>query len=106
MTKYTSLLFAVIMFGLASCASTLNGKYQKVKVQTGSASAKVYVDNDYAGKGKTVVAKMKRDYEVRQLRVENEGFKPSYSVAYQSTKSPLYIMSWIPFGILIYPPLL
>jgi serine protease Do len=90
---------------LSGCASILNGKYQKVNVTTSSNDSKVFVDDEFAGKGKVVVAKLKRDKKIKQLRIETPGYKPENAVAYQTKKSPLYIMSWIPFVVLIYPPL-
>lgn len=98
------LLISPILF--SGCASILNGKYQKVNITTSSNDAKVFVDDELAGKGKVVVAKLKRDHKIKQLRIETPGYKPENTVAYQTKKSPLYIMSWIPFGVLLYPPLL
>ncbi|WP_177229154.1 S1C family serine protease [Pustulibacterium marinum] len=48
---------------------------------------------------------MKRDTWVKQIKIEQEGFKDTYLIHYQKPKSPLYIMSWVPFGLLFYPPL-
>lgn len=97
-------LAVCITFILTGCASILNGKYQSVMIRTNSDGAKVYVDGDQVGKGKYVTARMKRDRETRQIKVEREGYKPEYQVHYQQKKSPLYIMSWIPFAVLFYPP--
>ena len=104
-TSPVSLLLAGALL-LSSCASSLNGKYQKVLLYTNSPEAKVYIDNEQSGKGKLVQGKVKRDLNVHQFKVEAPGYKPEYIVAFQQKKSPLYIMSWIPFGILLYPPLL
>jgi S1-C subfamily serine protease len=103
--KAIALMFGMLML-LSSCASILNGKYQKVTVNTGDSNATVYVDDVVQGTGSTVITKMKRDGRVKQVKIEREGFKPTYSIHYQKAKSPLYIMSWIPFGIFIYPPAL
>ena len=96
------LLIAPLM--LTSCASILNGKYQKVTVKTPSSDSKVYVDDELQGTGKSVVTKMKRDGAVKQIKIEREGYRTDYKVHYQDRKSPLYIMSWVPFAVLIYPP--
>lgn len=101
-SKLLFLLFAFVM--LTSCASMLNGKYQKVTVTTGNSTSKVYVDDQLAGTGSTVTAKLERDRSIKQIKIEREGYKPVYKVHYQNKKSPLYIMSWIPFGVLFYPP--
>ena len=88
----------------ASCASILNGKVQKVTVHTNSPDSKVYLNEELAGEGNSVVALMPRDQQVQQVKVEREGYKDQYFACYQTRKSPWYIMSWIPFGILFYPP--
>lgn len=98
------LVIAMAPLMLTSCASILNGKYQKVTVHTSSADSKVYVNDELQGTGKSVVAKMKRDTDVKQIKIEREGYRTAYKVHFQDRKSPLYIMSWVPFGILIYPP--
>ncbi|RAR47822.1 S1C family serine protease [Flavobacterium lacus] len=101
-TIYLFLLTSTLF--LNSCASILNSKNQKVTVQTGSANSKVYVNNVLAGTGSSVVTKMPRNASVQQIKVEREGYKPTYKIHYQTGKSPLYIMSWVPFGLLVYPP--
>jgi S1-C subfamily serine protease len=90
----------------SSCASILNGKYQKVTVETGDSNSKVYVNGDLQGQGSSVVTKMKRDGNVKQIKVTRDGYKPTYAIHYQTAKSPLYILSWVPFGVLFYPPFL
>jgi len=100
------ILIGLIILLNSSCASVLNSKYQKVKVHTPSSDSKVYVNNKYQGKGSTVVSKMKRNHGEKQIRIERPGYKNIYDVHYQDRKSPLYIMSWIPFGITFYAPLL
>ncbi|WP_294820094.1 S1C family serine protease [uncultured Flavobacterium sp.] len=97
-------LLATVPFVFGSCASILNSKTQKVTVVTSSSDSKVYVDDVLQGTGKSVVTKMERNAAVKQVRVERDGYKPVYKVHYQNKKSPLHIMSWIPFGILLYPP--
>ncbi|NRD21366.1 trypsin-like peptidase domain-containing protein [Winogradskyella eckloniae] len=106
MKKILVLLIAVpLLFN--NCASILNGKVQKnVTVRTKNAKSKVYVDDDSQGSGRAVKSKMSRDAAVRQIKIETEGYKDQYIVHYQNQKSPLYIMSWVPFGILLYPPFL
>ena len=101
--RITSLLMVpTIMF--SSCASILNSKQQKLNIVTEHATAKVYVNGELSGEGEQVEAKLSRNMEVQQLKVEQPGFKPEYAVAFQTTKSPLYIMSWIPFGVIFLLP--
>lgn len=100
------ILIGLIVLLNTSCASVLNSKYQKVKVHTPSSDSKVYVNNEYQGEGKVVLSKMKRNHGEKQIRVERPGYKNIYDVHYQDRKSPLHIMSWVPFGITFYAPLL
>lgn len=96
----------IIPIMLSSCASILNGRNQKIRVHTNSKDSKVYVNDKLAGTGRTVVSKMPRNGKSQQIKIEREGYKDTYDIHYQTSKSPLYIMSWIPFGIFIYPPLM
>jgi len=92
---------------ITSCASILNSRNQKAYVTTQLPNSRVYVDNVYAGKGREVNVKLKRDFKVKEIRVDAEGFKSERVVVYQHKKSPLYIMSIVPFGALfLMPPLL
>ncbi|MEL1241273.1 S1C family serine protease [Flavobacterium flavipallidum] len=105
--KLQSLLFLTVVSVLfASCASILNPVNQKVTVVNKFPKSQVFVDGVSQGEGMNVVSKVKRDGYVKQIKITSEGYKPVYKVFYQTKKSPFYIMSWIPFGILIYPPFL
>ncbi len=88
----------------SSCASFLNGRYQKVTITTPSEDSKVYVNNELQGTGKVIVAKMKRNLGVKQIRIDREGYKPIYKVHYQGPKSGLYAISWVPFAVLLMIP--
>lgn len=99
----TMLVLSSLVF--ASCASILNGRYQKITVNTESKQATVYVDDELAGKGDHVTASMERNQRVKEVRIEEKGYKPEHRVHFQSKKSPLYIMSWVPFGITFVAPL-
>lgn len=78
---------------LSSCASILNPKYQKVEVQTNAKDAKVYVDDQYAGQGRSVKARLERDLQAKQVKVEREGFKTQYKTHSQVKKSPITLAS-------------
>jgi len=94
------------MLCLSSCASIVNGKYQKVKIHTGDVCAKVYLDDSLIGSGEVFVHRFRRDFLPKQLRIERAGFETRYQTLIQSKKSPLYIISWIPFGAAwLIPPL-
>ncbi|MCT4628737.1 trypsin-like peptidase domain-containing protein [Winogradskyella sp.] len=97
------LLVVPILFN--NCASILNGKVQKnISVRTKNSKSVVYVNDTKQGSGRSVKSKMKRDGGVKQIRIETEGYKDQYIVHYQNQKSPLHILSWVPFGVLFYPP--
>lgn len=98
-------IFFICLLLPSGCASILNGNNQTVLIKTDSYQNKVYVDNEYAGKGEFVSAKLKRDFNTKQIKVEREGYKPEFAVNLQQKKSFLYVFSWIPFGVLLYPPL-
>jgi serine protease Do len=100
--KLSLLLCSALLF--FSCASILNGKKQNVYLNTNSKNAKVFVNEEEAGKGSSIKTKLLRNGLVQQVRIEEEGYKDEYKVVTQSHKSPFYIMSWVPFAILIYPP--
>jgi len=102
--KSISLFLVLAIFN--SCASILNGKQQKVTVLTKNSGSTVYVNNKEQGTGKQVVTKMNRDRDVQQLKIETEGYKDQYAINYQSKKSLLHIISWVPFGVFyLMPPL-
>lgn len=88
---------------LSSCASILNGKKQDVLLKTNTNNAKVYVDNAEQENMSRSNITLDRDMETKQIRIEREGYKDQYEVAIQYKKSPWYIMSIVPFGILFYP---
>ncbi len=88
-----------------SCASILNGKQQKIAVHTNSEDSKVFLNGKLTGEGKIVETLVDRNAKSQQLTIEREGYKDQYLVLSQDKKSPLYILSWVPFGVLLYPPI-
>lgn len=101
---FLSLTMANCIF-LSSCASILNGKQQTVAIYTNSDDSNVYLNGKLEGKGKVVNSILERNAQTKQIKIEREGFKDQNFVAFQEKKSPLHIISWVPFGILLYPPL-
>lgn len=106
MKRKLLLVTSLVIFStfFVGCASFLNSKNQKVAVYTKSSDSEVFVDGKSQGKGSKVISKLERDRKVKQIKVVREGYKPVYKVHYQTSKSPLYILSWVPFGVLLYPP--
>ncbi len=100
MRKLALLLAASMLF--ASCASILNGSHQKVKIHTGE-NDEVLVNNEEAEK-KGDKYLLERDMEPKQITIKREGYKSRNVTVMQYKKSPLYVLSWIPFGILFFPP--
>jgi S1-C subfamily serine protease len=101
LNKFTLAVLAVII--ATGCASILNSKVQKVQAVTNTAQTKVFVDDEEISGSRNLVLPMKRDLNTRQIRVERAGYKTEYYVAFQESKSPLYFLSVVPFGILLYP---
>lgn len=91
----------LLCMSLSSCASLLNPKYQKVAIQTNAKDAKIYVDDEYAGQGRNVKTKLKRDLRAKQIKVEREGYKTKYKAYSQSKKSPITYAN-IPFALVLF----
>lgn len=77
----------------SSCASILNSRYQKVTINTGANDASIYVNDVKAGTGSSVVTKMRRDFDPKQIKVERPGYKPEYFVHRQTKKHWLKYVS-------------
>ncbi|MCX6230889.1 MAG: S1C family serine protease [Bacteroidetes bacterium] len=95
--------FLSVLFLLSGCASVFNGKYQEVTILTNDQN-KVYINGDSA---KMINGKylLKRDRIPKEITVKREGYKDENITIMQYKKSPLYILSCFPFGILVYPML-
>lgn len=96
------LLFSIYL--LSGCASILNTRYQKVTIDT-KKNEQVFIDEKELMKknGKYLI---KRDRKPKQITIKKDETKDRNFVIMQYKKSPLYIISFIPFGILLYPPYL
>ena len=90
---------------LSSCASILNSSNQKVTIQKNeedeilvAREVPSVVDGKYL---------LKRDGNAKQVTVKTEGYMDRNIVVGQYKRSPLYILSWVPFGALfLIPPLM
>jgi serine protease Do len=96
------ILAIVIVSSMTACASILNGKQQKVVINTDHVDNQVFVDDSLIGSGKTVETKFSRDFKAKEVRIEREGQEPKTYARIQTKKSPLYFFSVIPFGVTIY----
>lgn len=100
--RVTVLFLAAIML-FSSCATFLNGKYQKIEIAR-EIGDDILIDNDKPKMAKNGKYKFHRDLNPKQITVKSEGYKDENLVIMQSKKSPIYFFSWIPFAILLYPP--
>lgn len=98
--RLTALLLVGTML-LSSCATILNGKYQKVTVQT-PRDTEILVDGEEP-RTKNGLVVLERDLYAKQITLTRDGYKDHHAAMAQIKKSPLYIMSIVPFGILFYP---
>lgn len=101
--KKILILALLSTFLFSSCASILNGKKQKVTINTGSSDTEVYVDDIKLGSGANPQVEIPRDLQVKNVTIKRKGYLDENIPIYQTKKSPLYILSVVPFGILLYP---
>ncbi|MDX2245891.1 MAG: S1C family serine protease [Bacteroidia bacterium] len=96
------LLVFIIAVLSSGCASILNAPYQKVAISTPE-NTEILINGEEATlkQGKYL---MKRDFKPKQITINREGYKSENVTVIQYKRSPLYILSWVPFGILVYPP--
>lgn len=104
MSRILTLGIVTSCFLFTSCATFLNGKQQTVQINTSSPETKVYINDKLEGQGNSITTSLPRDAGTQQIKLTRDGFKDSNFVIYQTKKSPLYILSWVPFGVLLYPP--
>lgn len=103
--KKTSVALCLSAILLQSCASILNPKYQKVVIEK-SEEDKILIDNKEPMM-KNGKYKLRRDRIAKQITLVSDGYQDQNIVVMQQHLSPLYIMSWIPFGaVYLLPPLL
>ncbi|BDD00775.1 S1C family serine protease [Persicobacter psychrovividus] len=100
-------LLALLLIGsslLSSCATILNSTYQPVAIKK-KRSSTILIDGKRPKKrsGKYL---LKRDLKPKQITVKSKGQKDKNIVVIQSNKSPFYILSVVPFGILFFPMIL
>ncbi len=94
-------LAAIVLF--SSCATFLNGKYQKIEIAR-EIGDDILIDNEKPIMANNGKYKFQRDLKPKQISIKSEGYKDENFVLMQSKKSPIHFFSWIPFGVLLYPP--
>lgn len=90
----------------SSCASILNPKYQPVTIRTNKGSEVLINGEAPKSKGRYTYLLNRGDGKPVQITVKEEGYKDKNEVMMQYILSPLYALSWVPFAVLIIPPLL
>jgi len=95
--------FIIISIVLSSCATILNSKYQKVTINT-DVNNKVLINGEdpIIKNGKYL---LQRDRKPKEIIVKQDGYKDEYITVMQYKRTPLYTLSWIPFGIFLLPPM-
>lgn len=97
-------LLLCIAIGLifSSCASILNPKYQKIDIKAPNKSeVTINGEEPEMANGKY---KVERNLSPKEITVSKEGYKDKSTTILQYKKSPIYFFSWVPFGIMLYPP--
>ncbi len=106
MIKKVLILSMSLVFLFSSCATMLNGKYQKIEIKKVSSSDKILIDGK-APKIKDNKYLFERNQAPKQITIQSEGFKDKNIAIMQYKKSPLFILSIIPFGLVfMLPPVL
>lgn len=83
------LLLCYTILHLTGCTLIFIPKNQKVAIKTQHPDSKVYVNNEEAGQGQTVVAKVKKD-GAQQVVVQTPGHKDSYNVLMLDKRNPAF----------------
>jgi len=107
MKKLSLLLFLLAFIGLSSCVSIVYPRKQKVTINTDNKESHVYVDNIEVGKGKTVVARVKKK-GAKQVVVQTPNSKDNYYVLLPVKRAigfyPLYLCNIVNlYGFLLDP---
>lgn len=101
MKKSIALILPAILI-FSSCASILNSKNQRVVIEKQEGQTLV-VDGDTAVANKNGKYLIERKYGARQIVFSQDGYKDRYEIQAFKGNSPLKVLSFIPFGIILYP---
>jgi len=99
--KSIFLLLSIVLM-MSSCASILNSKYQPVTIPAKQGDA-VLINGETPAKKRERYL-LRRDFTPKQVTISHDGHIDDNRVIMQYKKSPLHIMSWIPFAALIFFP--
>src|SRR6056297_1498381 len=101
--KKVLLLLVASSLLFSNCATILNGKYQKIPINKQNGD-EILIDGEKPEMKKGAYL-FERDLKPKQITIKSEGYKDEHLVIMQYKKSPLHIISGVPFGIFLYPPL-
>ncbi|MBI4931779.1 MAG: trypsin-like peptidase domain-containing protein [Bacteroidetes bacterium] len=96
MKKIILLLTVTVI--LSGCAAIFIPKMQKVTFTTDNKDAKIYVDKEEMGKGKSVTQKIQKN-GAKQILIKTPGFKDTYQAMVQ-TKRPIAYWCLQPLNLL------
>lgn len=99
-----SFLLVTIVILFSGCAATFNGAYQKVAIK-GESEATMRINGEEV-ESEDGQVQLRRNGQFQQITFSKEGYKDAHVAISQTKISGLYLMSWIPFGVLIIPPIL
>jgi serine protease Do len=99
---FTILLVSLIMSG---CASVFTSKKQTLTLRTDDPNATISKagSDEHLVEGSSQSVKIQRNLYPTQLIVNKDGYDPAYYTLYVTKRSPLYVMSWVPFGVFLAP---
>jgi hypothetical protein len=98
LNSLAAIMLVAVIFLHSSCATILNGRYQKVTINN-PAGSKILVDGEDAVT-KNGRVKLRRDRNVKQITISKEGYKDEHIVAAPYKISPLVFVS---IAFLYYP---
>ncbi|PKL84605.1 MAG: hypothetical protein CVV22_12245 [Ignavibacteriae bacterium HGW-Ignavibacteriae-1] len=96
------ILYVVVVFSflfVTGCASTLAPRNQEIVIKSDNPAIKVTIDTAFVGEGKDVKTWVVKDFHVKQIVAEADGYKKEYAILLQDHRSYWHIMSWIPFVV-------
>jgi S1-C subfamily serine protease len=93
-------LFALVP-SLTGCVTMLYPRNQKVVINTNNENAKIYVDDELVGKGKSVETKVRKE-GAKQVMIETPNSKKKYYVLFPDGRGagffPVYLLNILNFG--------
>lgn len=102
MKKISILLILGVL--LSSCATMINGAYQEIPLETDPKN-EIYLEGIKLDSIPTNLV-LKKDKNPKEIIFKRDGFKDEQIVLVPYKRAKLTLMSFVPFGILIAPPII